>query len=372
LRRWTWPFGLVGRLAVVGSALFLAASTAPASVNERAPTVGAAPIVTGLDYPAAFTFDPTGRIFYGERLTGEVRIYDPATSQDTLFITIPNLVFVREQGLLGIALHPRYPTAPLVYVYATRNVGGSDRNQIIRIRDVGGVGQSPRAIWTEDIVAAKNHNGGRIMFGPGGRLFAVVGEAGSPDNAQNLNNDGGKILRMTPSGGVPPDNPFPGSLIWAYGIRNSFGFTFDPLTQDLWETENGPICNDELNRIDPGANYGWGPNWTCSTPPPPPQNTNQDGPNPVMPAAFFESVIAPVGNAFCVGCGIPASEGSFFFGGYLTGDVWQVTLTPDRTAIDSMVVVFHHTGTLTSFERGPDGAVYFSDAEGGIWKFVDA
>jgi glucose/arabinose dehydrogenase len=357
---------------VLGVGLTAAADARLGSGRGTTPAVSAEPIVTGLDYPAAFTFDPSGRIFYGERLTGEVRIYDPATAQDTLFITIPNLVFVREQGLLGIALHPRYPTAPLVYVYATRKVGGQDRNQIIRIRDVGGVGRSPRAIWTEDIVAAKNHNGGRIIFGPDGRLFAVVGEAGNPANAQNLNNDGGKVLRMTPSGGVPPDNPFPGSLIWAYGIRNSFGFTFDPLTDILWETENGPSCNDELNKIDPGANYGWGPNWTCGPNPPPPQNTNQDGPDPVMPAAFFESIIAPVGAAFCVGCGIPASEGTFFFGAYLTGDIWQITLTPDRTAIDSMVVVYNHSGTLVSFERGPDGAVYFSDAEGGIWKLVEA
>jgi glucose/arabinose dehydrogenase len=339
--------------------------------GRRTPAISAVPVVTGIDWPAAFTVDRDGRIFYGKRLTGEVRIYDPATGQDTLFCTIRDLSFQVEQGLLGIALHPRYPISPLVYVYATRNVDGQDRNQIIRIRDVGGVGQSPRAIWTENIVAAENHNGGRIMFGPRGRLFAVVGEAGNPANSQDPTKDGGKALRMTTSGSVPPDNPVPGSLMWAYGIRNSFGLTIDRLTDNLWEMENGPICNDELNRIDPGANYGWGLHWTCSTPPPPPENTNQDGPNPVLPEWYFDTTIAPVGAAFCVGCGIGSAEGAFFFGAWNDFKIRQVTLSADRLHITTVTEVYTHSHLLLSFERAPDGTVYFSDLEG-IWKLVEA
>ncbi len=114
------------------------------------------------------------------------------------------------------------------------------------------------------------HNGGRIKFGPDGALYAVVGEHANAVNAQTVNrntNLGGKVLRMTPDGGVPAGNPFPGSFVWAYGIRNSFGFTFDPTQGSFWLTDNGPSCNDEVNRIVKAGNYGWGPQATCNVPP---------------------------------------------------------------------------------------------------------
>jgi glucose/arabinose dehydrogenase len=168
---------------------------------------------------------------------------------------------------------------------------------------------------------------------------------------------------MTPAGRVPPDNPFPGSYVWAYGLRNSFGFAFDPVTGLLWETDNGPECNDEINIVRAGRNYGWGPSETCSTPPPPPLNTNQDGPNPVLPVSYFTPSVAPVGNAFCSGCGLPASEGSMFFGEFITGDVMRATLTPDRRGITAIDVAYSTgvTAGVESIEVGPDNALYFSD-----------
>jgi glucose/arabinose dehydrogenase len=330
--------------------------------------IGATPVVTGLNYPAAFTFDSGGRIFYGERLTGEIHIYDPSTGTDTLFFTVTNLSITGEQGLLGLALSPSYPTKPFVYAYATRTKP-SLQNQILAIKDVGGTGRKPRIVWAADTVAGQYHDGGRIEFGPDGDLYAIVGEGHDSSNAQNLDNDAGKILRMTATGGVPPDNPIPGSLIWVYGVRNSYGFNFDPLTDNLWQTENGPECNDELNFISKGANDGWGPHETCSTPPPPPQNTNQDGPSPVLPQKWFTPTIAPVGMAFCVGCGIGSAEGSFLFGGYNDRTIRQATLSADRLTITTTTVVYTHSNAPLSMERGPDAAIYFSDPSG-IWKLI--
>src|SRR5438093_6914609 len=103
-------------------------SNRAAGVMGRA--VGATPVVTGLNFPAAFTFAPDGRIFYAERYTGQIRIYDPSNGSNSLFITIPNLSTQGEQGLLGLALHPSYPAQPFVYAYATRTVP-SLQNQII-------------------------------------------------------------------------------------------------------------------------------------------------------------------------------------------------------------------------------------------------
>ena len=351
-------------------AIMIAATMGSGGPSDPAiSAVGAVPVVTGLNFPAAFTFAPDGRIFYGERHTGEIRIYDPANGSDTLYFLVPDVVADSEEGLLGVALAPGYPRRPFVYAFATRDLGSTDRNQIVRIQDDGGIGGDMRVIWQSDVASAGNHNGGRIRFGPDSMLYAITGEAANPSNSQNLGNDAGKVLRLNATGTIPPDNPIPGNPIWAYGIRNSYGFGFDPINGFLWETENGPDCNDELNRIQKGLNYGWGSNNTCSSPPPPPQNTNQDGPHPVQPQVWFTPTIAPTGLAFCVGCGITSAEGAFFSGAFNDRKIRQSTLNPNRTLIVSTTTVYTHSGFILSLERGPDNAVYFSDFDG-IWKLV--
>ena len=340
-----------------------------ASMTGPAEAISAQTVKSGLNFPAAFTFASDGRIFFGERLTGQIRILDPATGNHTLFFTVPNLLTDGEQGLLGVALHPNYPNKPFVYVYATQDVQGSPQNQILKIRDSGGVGSNAKVVFSSETVAGNYHDGGRILFGPDKKLYAVVGEAHGPANAQNLGSTAGKILRMNASGKVPKGNPFNGSRIWSYGHRNSFGFAFDPVTGRLWETENGPECNDEINLIVAGSNYGWGPTETCSTPPPAPANTNRDGPNPVQPLAFFTPPTAPVGTAFCAGCGLPAGEGTLFFGTFNTRQIVQVVLTANRTGIASITPVYTHGSGVLSVERGPTGALYFSDS-GAIYKLI--
>jgi glucose/arabinose dehydrogenase len=342
----------------------LMAGTALASPAHAA-TVTATPVATGLAVPTAFTFAPDGRIFYGERFTGQIRILNPANGSNSLFFTVPNVATAGEQGLLGIALDPGYPSKPNVFAYVTRTVSGVTENEIIRLRDSNGTGSGMKIIYRAP--ANSNHNGGRILFGPDKKLYAVVGEAGVPANAQNLNETRGKVLRMTPGGAVPSGNPF-GTLVWAYGIRNSFGFTFDPQTRRLWETENGPECNDELNLVVKGGNFGWGPAEKCSSPPPAPVNTNQDGPNPILPLTFYTPTVAPTGAAFCAGCGLgSASEGHLFYGTNNTHQLREVTLNGARTGVAAETLAYTHSSAIFSVERGPDGTLYFSDASG-IYK----
>lgn len=348
-------------LAAWGSA---SASARPSSVRPpgHVTAISATPVVTGLAFPAAFTVGNDRRIYYGERFTGRIRIFNPATGSDTLWTTIPNISSQGERGLLGLQLLPG--SLNLVgFVYATRLVNGVPTNQIIEVSSI------LRVIFSSNTPSQLNHNGGRILFGPDGNLYAVIGDAQNPGNSQDLAKHAGKILRMRPSGGVPGDNPFPGNLAWSYGHRNSYGFTFDPLTGRLWQTENGPECNDEINVVAKGANYAWGPHATCATPPPPPANTNQDGPNPVFPLAWFTPTTAPTGAAFCVGCGIPSAEGAMFFGTFNTNQITKVVVDANRTGIASMQVVYRHPRPILSIERGPDKVVYFSDTQG-IYKLV--
>ena len=107
------------------------------------------------------------------------------------------------------------------------------------------------------------HNGGRILFGPGDKLYVMIGEGHNPENAQDRSSNlRGKILRLNTDGSPGPGNPY--GRVWSFGHRNSFGFTFDPKTGRLWETENGPECTDEINLVVRNGNFGWGPKENCS------------------------------------------------------------------------------------------------------------
>jgi glucose/arabinose dehydrogenase len=317
-------------------------------------------VARGLDQPVAFTFAPGGDIWYVEKRTGDIRILDRPGGRDRLFARVDGVDGEGERGMLGIALHPDYPETPFVYVYATRVDGGSLRNQIIRFEDRAGSGTNPTVIFTSPASSSPYHNGGRILFGPDGMLYAMVGDGHNAANAQDRSdNDRGKIVRIDPDGNAPADNPF-GDRIWAFGLRNSFGLAFDPATGALWETENGPACNDEINRIRRGGNYGWGPSADCSGASP--GNTNGDGPNPIRPKSFYDGSIGITGIAFCDRCRLGArSEGAAFHGSVNDGRVTRLVLNRRRTGIVSRTIAYDHPGATLSFEVAPNGRIYFSD-----------
>jgi glucose/arabinose dehydrogenase len=324
------------------------------------------PVATGLEFPAAIALDPNNReIWYGERFTGEIHRHDVPDGRDALVFTISNIATSGEQGLLGLALHPDYPAAPFLYAYASRDVGGL-RNQVLKIMISNGVGTSAQVIM-DDPGIASNHNGGRIAFGPDRNLYVVIGDHQSSANAQTINgntNLAGKVLRMTPDGGVPADNPFPGSVVWAFGIRNSFGFTFDPAQGNMWLTDNGPTCNDEVNRITGGGNFAWGSEATCSTPPAAPQNTNQSGPQPrILPQRFYPAM-GITGAAFCRPCGVGQLDDRLLFSAVNNGQVHSLALDASRTSVVSDTIVYDHPRGVLSMESRPGQPMYFSDPSG--------
>src|SRR3989449_8659357 len=131
----------------------------------------------------------------------------------------------------------------------------------------------------------------------------------------------GKVLRMNSDGSAASDNPFYGTGSWenrvyTYGHRNMFGIAWLPVTGRAYVTENGPACNDEVNLLAAGSNYGWGPNATCGNPPSPPTNTNRDGPTPVLPLDWWTPTIAPTNAAFYTGSLLPQSRNDLMFGAY--------------------------------------------------------
>jgi glucose/arabinose dehydrogenase len=325
------------------------------------------PVAGELEYPAAFTLGETGDIiWYAERHTGEIHRRNIVNGNDRVVWTVPNIASAGEQGLLGIALHPNYPSQPYVYAFATRTVQGTPRNQILRITIANGVGVAPTAILNDTGIAAF-HNGGRILFGPDGNLFAVIGEHGNPQSAQSVYgnvNVAGKVLRIAPDGSVPAGNPYPVSWVWATGIRNSFGFTFDPDTNALWLSDNGPACNDEINRIVKRGNYAWGPEQTCQTPPAPPVNTNRSGAERRLPERFWPGAVGITGVAFCSRCELgPAHDGKLLVG-FVDGTIRELTLDGTRTSVVGEAVLLRHSRAVLSLETRPGEPVYFSDSQG--------
>lgn len=343
-------------LRVGAAATVTALAIVPAA---PAATVTAVPIVTDAAFPAAFDVARSGKIFYGERLTGRIRAFSQRTSSNRLFFALPRVSSTGGRGLLGLAVHPRYPRVPYVYVHVTRSVGSTVENQVVRIRASRGRGVAVRVLFRAS-TDATFHNGGPLLFGPDDALYLSLGDAGLPAAAQDAKNPHGKILRLTGAGAVSV----------ASGIRNSFGFAFDPWGGRLWATDNGPECNDELNRIEPGANYGWGARATCASPPSAPANTNQDGPSPRFPQRFDPSPIAPTGVVFCRHCGLGAArEGNLFYGTFLTGEVREVTLGPRRLAARSQRIAYTHLEGILALAAGPRGRLYFSDSTG-IYKLA--
>ena len=331
-------------------------------------------VFTGLQFPAAFTVDPNNNtIWYAERFTGEIRRRNMSGGPDTLVWTVPNLLTDGERGLLGLALHPNYPASQFLYAYATRDVGGTPTNQILRITLSGGVGVSQTVIMN-DPGAGLVHNGGRIAFGPDGFLYAVVGEHGIPSNSQTISgntNLAGKVLRLGPNGEIPAGNPFPGSYIWAYGIRNSFGFTFDPAPGgSLWLTDNGPACNDEVNRIVRAGNHAWGPQAVCTSPPPAPQNTNQSGPQPRrLPQHFYADSSGITGAVFCQACKL-GRNGRLLVGNVSSGEIRSLTLDGARQNVVDDELIYDHPRGVVSLETRPGQPIYFSDF-GGIYRLTE-
>src|SRR5881296_2154331 len=269
---------------------------------------------TGLNFPIALALSSDGRIFFAEKTTGSIRIIYRAnrTLLPTSFITLPSTDSTGERGLLGLALDPGFPSIPYVYAYQTYNdaTNGTTYNRIVRILASGNVGVSYTVIIRmPQLTAATNHNGGVIAFGPDGKLYAVVGENNIPARSQDPLSPMGKVLRMNSNGTAPSDNPFYGNPSWynltyTYGHRNMFGLAFHPITGRVYVTENGPNCNDEVNLLTAGSNYGWGPTAACGSLPPP-SDTNRDGPSPVLPIWWWGTTICPTNAAIYRGPSFP-------------------------------------------------------------------
>ncbi len=340
---WTRHRTILGCAIVL---LLVGGSFVPYAKSASNPTL----VYSGLNFPVSFRFAPDGRIFFNEKNTGNIRIIQGGSVLVAPFATLAVAIDGLEQGLLGLALDPAFSVNGFVYVYYTYSDGSYYHGRITRFTATGNTGVDPLNIFDvrDPSPATTNHNGGYLRFGPDGKLFVQVGEFADSNQAQNLTSNAGKILRMNPDGSIPSDNPFVGSLVYAYGIRNGFGMDFDPNDGKLVETEAGPASDDQINIIQRGRNYGW-----------PYCLGVCNNPAYVDPIATFTPVVTPTGIAY-------ASLGVFYFGEWTGVNLQKLTLTSSNK-MDSIQQIWSlgtpNNGVL-DVVLGPDKRFYLSTATG--------
>jgi glucose/arabinose dehydrogenase len=323
---------IVAGLAVLAAPAAATAADAPTASTAAlgAPRV----IASGLDVPWGIAFLPDGDALVSERATGRIKRIPGNGGTPRTVRTIPGVARnFGEGGLLGIAVSPNYSRDRLVYAYYT----SSRDNRVVRFR----LGGRSRTV-IKGINRAGNHNGGRIAFGPDGKLYIGTGDAGNRGDAQDRGSLNGKILRVNPDGSVPGDNPF-GSPVWSYGHRNVQGLSWDSSGR-LWATEFGQDTKDEINLIEKGNNYGW-------------PNVEGDGDtqggrytNPLV--TWSPSEASPSGDAVV---------GSTLYVGALRGQrLWQVPLNGASAGTPSSVFDGRY-GRIRTVVRAPGGrSLWFS------------
>ena len=296
-------------------------------------------VAAGLEAPWDLVFTPDGEALVSERDSSRLLSIDSSGNVEELQRLPEN--GTGEGGLLGIALSPNYESDGYIYAYYTTDTD----NRVTRFR----LGEDPEPILT-GIPVLTYHNGGRIAFGPDGNLYVGTGDAGDTSNSQDLNSLGGKILRVTLDGDVPADNPFSNSPIYSYGHRNVQGLAWDEGGQ-LYATEFGQNRYDEVNRIQPGGNYGW------------PAVEGEGGffasgeyIDPI--ATWATSEASPSGAAILKNGAIPQWEGSFFMAALRGQRLYRLALDPSGTVTEQEELLSGQAGRLRHVVQAPDGSLW--------------
>lgn len=333
------------RHVALGLALLLLGSIVPAA--------GALPRGTrvqtyqgGLDFPVDMAWvRGTKRIFFTEK-SGAIRVMVRRRLLPTPCVTL-DADSGGESGALGIALHPKFKKNKKLYVFYTNRTPHENRvtSFVVRRNRCG----SPNHVVTGLNASTGYHNGGQIDF-VGGKLFVATGEDHNPAAAQLTTNRLGKILRYNPNGSIPNDNPFgPTNPVWSYGHRNPFGLTRKPGTRKIYSSENGPNCDDELNFIRKGRNYGWGANYRCGT--------AGVGTDPTAPIRRWGDIIVPTDPTWYRGR-IKALNG-LLMGDFANGRLHRFVMNDAKTKVRRDVIVHDHSEGIVDVAKGPGRWLYF-------------
>jgi len=350
----------VGIVGVVTSLLLSSCASSPSGQASPTATTSASPQASpkltsyvGANFATALAWGPDGRLFYAER-AGTIRTFDGKTSHD--FATVSTSTS-GERGLLGLALSPTFAKDHFVFAFYSR-ADDESRQRVVRWTDRGGGGTNLTTI-VDNLPGGNDccHKGGRLAFGPDGKLYVTVGENHLAAQAQDPSSLRGKILRYNPDGTVPSDNPFGGSNpVWAIGLRNPFGLAFSA-NGSLFVTDNGPSGDagspptgyDRVLLVVRGGNYQWP---TCYGNSIPLQASHCAGTAPAYQSGT--TTLVPTGATFVSARGPAGYQGDFVFCSYSQARL--KVMSPDGQRL-----LFDGPRCQLDVKEGPDHALYLSD-----------
>jgi len=353
---------LVRITCCIAAAALGACGGAPTNLPLASPTTGVAldTVATGLQVPWDMAFAPDGRIFVTER-AGRIRVIENGVLRAEPWAVLP-VARRSETGLMGIALAPDFATSGHLFVVGAFPAGEKrTENRVYRLTERDGRGVEPQVIL-DGIPAARYHAGAALRFGPDGMLYLTSGDATRPGHAQDTASLAGKVLRIRPDGGVPADNPVPGSYVYARGVRNPQGLAWHP-SGALFAPDHGPTRlprewfragRDELNAIVPGANYGW-----------PDAAGDEGGDEFVRPLVEWTPAIAPGAIAIYTGDAFPW-RGNAFVAALKGEALMRIVLVRaggERAGWRAVAVepLFpDKLGRIRAVAMGPDGYLYFT------------
>lgn len=367
----------------------LAAGPAFAAVDEvfetEAGPIRVSTVAGGLSHPWAIAFLPAGDGMLVTERAGALRHVGEGGALSGPLSGVPDVDARGQGGLLDVALDPGFSENRLVYLSFAEAGEGGNSTAVARGRlsdDLAALEDVEVIFRQEPKVESRAHFGSRLVFDNDGHLFVTMGDRSSAQfrgRAQDLDSHIGTIARINPDGSVPDDNPFVGQEgalpeIWAYGIRNSQAAALHPETGVLWEIEHGPRGGDELNVIEPGANYGWpvvtfGVEYSGATIGE--GLTSAEG--MVDPVHQWTPVIAPSGMIFYSGDAFPDWRGNLFVGGLASTALVRLEL--DGESVTHEERLLQPLGLrIRDVAQDPDGAIYVAtdEANGEILRIEPA
>ena len=307
-------------------------------------------VAENLVVPWSIDWTPDGTILVTERGGNLRAIQDGELLPEPLLSVSANTI---EGGLLGLAVDPDFEDNNYIYLYFTYDDSTtSNANKAIRYQFVDGMVTEDRVL-IDGVPGGAFHDGGRMQFGPDGKLYIATGDGGEPEQAQDPDSLAGKILRINSDGSIPEDNPFVGSPIWSTGHRNPQGMDWDE-AGNLLVTEHGPsgwrgVAHDEVNLIVPGANYGW------------PVIIGDETAEGMQKAILNtgNETWAPSGAEFYDGDKIPEWAGKYFVATLRGNHLHIVDFDLQNEEVISHGRLFQgEFGRLRDVQTGPDGFLY--------------